>query len=201
MARAHSGRDSALSPTVRLGTEAEAQEGPRRIQLAPCKAGILALLQPLRLLLPPPGMWGWQWAVPATLLRSLLTPDSREYDGRAPTSHFVYRHNVLSCGEEGWRDRVVAWWLLQCHHGPSPWLHWFEGLLQSAPTLAVLTVSRSDCFWKTDMTLLTVPLFLPSCPWCGLPSLGGFSWCSPASHPDPGGRFVFTPNQTQSAWQ
>lgn len=95
MARAHSGRDSALSPAVRLGTEAEAQEGPRRMQLAPCKAGILALLQPLRLLLPPAGMWGWQWAVPATLLRSLLTPDSREYDGQAPTSHFVCRHNVL----------------------------------------------------------------------------------------------------------
>lgn len=73
------GRDSALPPVVSLGTEAKAQEGPRRMKLAPCKACVLALLQPLRVLLTPPGTWGCQWADPAILLLSLLTLDSREY--------------------------------------------------------------------------------------------------------------------------
>lgn len=44
---------------------------------------------------------------------------------------------------------------------------------------------RSDCFWKTELTLLTVPLSPCSSSPCGSPSFGGFSWCSPASHPPP----------------
>lgn len=71
-----------LSPIVSLGTEAEAQEGTRRMKLVPCKVCVLALLQPLRLLLLPlPGTWGWHRADPAVLLQPLLTLDSREYHG------------------------------------------------------------------------------------------------------------------------
>lgn len=72
----HSGWDSALPPVVSLGTAAEAQEGLGRMRLVPCGVCILALLQPLRLLLTLPGIWGWQWAdLPHCF--SLSTSDSR----------------------------------------------------------------------------------------------------------------------------
>lgn len=144
---------------------------------------------------PPRPHMGSQWADPATLLWS--QPQRAKCHGWAPASHFVCRHNVLQAPAvvKGDRDRVIAWWLF---HRLSPWLCWFEGLLQLAPTLALSTESRSDCFWTIDLKVLTVHLFLPLCPCCRSSSFGGFARCFPVSHPDLGGRFIFTPHQTQS---
>lgn len=59
-------------PLLSLGTEAEAQEEPRIMELVLHKVCIPALLQPLRMLLTLPRVWGC-----SGLTLSLLTPECR----------------------------------------------------------------------------------------------------------------------------